>query len=146
MRKALQFVAAMTLALTLPMLLLSPASAQDDGARIHLIHGIPDVDVDVEASVEVEVAPEAEEPATPAGARRPRTPIDDRSKPVTDGFDWVTEMPAKGSSTPLPSRARAEGANDSAEQPPGAVATVEAPPAALPRRRSTLRSPDDDRR
>ncbi len=104
------------------------------------------VDVDVEASVEVEVAPEAEEPATPAGARRPRTPIDDRSKPVTDGFDWVTEMPAKGSSTPLPSRARADGADESAEQSAGAVATVEAPPAALPRRRSTLRSPDDNRR
>ncbi len=52
MRKALQFVAAMTLALTLPMLLLSPASAQDDGARIHLIHGIPAVDVDVEAGGE----------------------------------------------------------------------------------------------
>jgi hypothetical protein len=51
MRKALQFVAAIAMALTLPMLFLSPVNAQD-GARIHLIHGIPDVDVDVEAGGE----------------------------------------------------------------------------------------------
>ncbi|MEM9565578.1 MAG: DUF4397 domain-containing protein [Actinomycetota bacterium] len=51
MRKALQFVAAITLAITLPMLFLAPADAQD-GARIHLIHGIPGVDVDVEAGGE----------------------------------------------------------------------------------------------
>ena len=30
------------------LLMAAPASAQD-GARIHLLHGIPDVDVDVEA-------------------------------------------------------------------------------------------------
>ncbi|MEL6982905.1 MAG: hypothetical protein AAFO29_10825, partial [Actinomycetota bacterium] len=42
----------MTLAITLPMFFLAPADAQDDGARIHLIHGIPDVDVDVEAGGE----------------------------------------------------------------------------------------------
>ncbi len=51
MRRALQFVAAMTLALTLPLLFLAPANAQD-GARIHLIHGIPGVDVDVAAGGE----------------------------------------------------------------------------------------------
>ncbi len=48
MRRALQLIAATLLALTLPLLLVGPADA-DDGARIHLIHGIPDVDVDVEA-------------------------------------------------------------------------------------------------
>lgn len=110
-----------------------------------------EADVQVEADIQVEADADAGADADadaekPTGAARQRTPIGDRAKPVTEGFDWVTEMPAKGSSTPLPSRARAEGANDSAEQPPGAVATVEAPAAALPRRRSTLRSPDDDRR
>ncbi len=37
--------------LLLPLAFLSPASAED-GPRIHLIHGIPDVDVDVEAGGE----------------------------------------------------------------------------------------------
>ena len=41
-------VAAIAAIVALPFLFLAPASA-DDGARIHLIHGIPDVDVDVEA-------------------------------------------------------------------------------------------------
>lgn len=39
------------LALILPLAFVSPASAQEE-ARIHLIHGIPDVDVDVEAGGE----------------------------------------------------------------------------------------------
>ena len=51
MRRALQSVAAILVAVTLPLLFLGPAGAQD-GARIHLIHGIPDVDVDVEAGGE----------------------------------------------------------------------------------------------
>ncbi|MEM7274750.1 MAG: DUF4397 domain-containing protein [Actinomycetota bacterium] len=41
-------VATAVAALLVPFLALSPASA-DDGVRIHLIHGIPGVDVDVEA-------------------------------------------------------------------------------------------------
>ncbi len=93
-------------------------------------------------------APTSTPPAV--GTARERTPIDDRAKPVTDGFDWVTEMPARGTSTPLPSRAgagaSAGGTSEPTEQPAGAVATAEAPPAALPRRRSTLRAPDDTRR
>ena len=52
MRRALQLVAAMAMAITLPLILMAPANAQDDEARIHLIHGIPDVDVDVEAGGE----------------------------------------------------------------------------------------------
>ncbi|MGF1595466.1 MAG: DUF4397 domain-containing protein [Acidimicrobiales bacterium] len=48
MRRASYFVAVIVAALTLPLLLMSPAGAQDS-ARIHLIHGIPDTDVDVEA-------------------------------------------------------------------------------------------------
>jgi hypothetical protein len=51
MPRALKFIAAIAVAITLPLLFLSPASAQDE-ARIHLIHGIPDVDVDVEAGGE----------------------------------------------------------------------------------------------
>ena len=36
-------------------LLAAPSAAQDDGARIHLIHGIPGVDVDVEIAGEVAI-------------------------------------------------------------------------------------------
>ncbi len=38
------------------ILLAAPSAAQDDGARIHLIHGIPGVDVDVEVAGEVAIA------------------------------------------------------------------------------------------
>jgi hypothetical protein len=41
-------VATIAAIVAFPLLFLAPAGAQD-GARIHLIHGIPDVDVDVEA-------------------------------------------------------------------------------------------------
>ncbi len=51
MRNVTKLVAATLVALTLPLLFLSQASAQDS-ARIHLIHGIPGVDVDVEAGGE----------------------------------------------------------------------------------------------
>ena len=48
MRKTLRLLAATLVALSLTLLSFGPAGAQD-GARIHLIHGIPDTDVDVEA-------------------------------------------------------------------------------------------------
>ncbi|MGB5759835.1 MAG: DUF4397 domain-containing protein [Acidimicrobiales bacterium] len=52
MRKVNRLVAAaIATVIAIPFLLLSPASAQDT-ARIHLIHGIPGVDVDVEAGGE----------------------------------------------------------------------------------------------
>ena len=51
MRKALRTITAILAALSITLLVVGPASAQDD-ARIHLIHGIPDVDVDVEAGGE----------------------------------------------------------------------------------------------
>ncbi|MGH1493038.1 MAG: DUF4397 domain-containing protein [Acidimicrobiales bacterium] len=52
MRTASKILTAMIAAIVaFPFMFLSPASA-DDGARIHLIHGIPDVDVDVEAGGE----------------------------------------------------------------------------------------------
>ena len=50
-RKTGRLMMAIAAVMALPFLFLSPASAQDD-ARIHLIHGIPDVDVDVEAGGE----------------------------------------------------------------------------------------------
>ncbi len=52
MRKMTTLLAAIVVAVfALPFLIANPASAQD-GARIHLIHGIPDVDVDVAAGGE----------------------------------------------------------------------------------------------
>ncbi len=52
MRRTIRLLAATIAAvIALPFLLVNTASAQD-GARIHLIHGIPGVDVDVEAGGE----------------------------------------------------------------------------------------------
>jgi hypothetical protein len=47
----MSLVAIIAALFTAPLVILSPAGAQD-GARIHLIHGIPDTDVDVEAGGE----------------------------------------------------------------------------------------------
>jgi hypothetical protein len=56
MRSTRRFVASigtfLALALACSLLFVAPAGAQDPSARIHLIHGIPDVDVDVEAGGE----------------------------------------------------------------------------------------------
>jgi hypothetical protein len=53
MRRNLRFVASLFGALALALLTITPASAQSEEARIHLIHGIPGVDVDVEAGGDV---------------------------------------------------------------------------------------------
>ena len=56
MKKILLSAGAVLVALfTAVFVVAGPSSAQDDGARIHLIHGIPGVDVDVEIAGEVAV-------------------------------------------------------------------------------------------
>lgn len=95
-------------------------------------------------SVTGAMPPASDDASTPTAER---APIDAEAKPVTDGFDWVTELPPRGSAGNLPSRntATAGGIEESSEQAAGAVATADRPPA-LPRRRSTLRPPDDSNR
>lgn len=76
---------------------------------------------------------------SPAGDRRRD---DTGAKPVTDGFDWVTQLPPRGSTGTL--QPQTEESEDGAEAAAGtgAVATADRPPQ-LPRRRSTLRPPDN---
>ncbi|MEL6981429.1 MAG: hypothetical protein AAFO29_03290 [Actinomycetota bacterium] len=96
-----------------------------------------------------EPEPDLSDVPAPAWATEPvdeQPRPDDDAKPVTDGFDWVTELPPRGSTDALPSRAPAPapaGPADEAPAPPqqGAVATA-APTGSLPRRRSTLRQSD----
>lgn len=81
---------------------------------------------------------------TTSGTTEPVTTPAPRSsddKPVTDGFDWVSQMPARGSSPPLPSRSAGGTPTADGSDRSGNVATVERAPAGLPRRRTPR--PDD---
>ncbi len=73
----------------------------------------------------------------------PAAPTPTVHKPVTDGFEWVSQMPARGASPPLPSRSAGAASPGHRPEDRGAIATVERAPAGLPRRRPPRRADGD---